>query len=132
MRKIQEILRLSFEARLGIRAIGQSVGISPSTVGDHLRRAQAAGLSWPLPQGLDESVLERLLFPPPRSPHQARALPAWAEIHQELKRKSVTLALLGAEYKGVHPEGLQSLPGLGRHPRCGHAPAPPGGREAVC
>ncbi|MGH8526458.1 MAG: helix-turn-helix domain-containing protein [Gammaproteobacteria bacterium] len=85
MRKIQEILRLSFEARLGIRAIAQSLGISPSTVGDHLRRAQATGLKWPLPQGLDESALERLLFPPPRPSREARPLPSWAEIHQEFK-----------------------------------------------
>ena len=59
MRKIEEVLRLSFDGRLGIRAIAQ---ISPSTVGDYLRRARAAGLSWPLPPGLDEVALERRLF----------------------------------------------------------------------
>jgi transposase len=34
-------------------------------------------------------------------------LPVWAEVHRELKRKGVTLALLWGEYKTRHPEGLQ-------------------------
>jgi len=33
-------------------------------VADYLRRAEVAGLSWPLPEGLDEEALERRLFPP--------------------------------------------------------------------
>ncbi len=107
MRKIQAILRLSLEGRLGIRAIAQSLQISPSTVGDYLRRTRAAGLSWPLPPGLDEATLERLLFPPPRSSRETRPLPVWADVHQEIKRQGVTLALLWAEYKAAHPEGLQ-------------------------
>ncbi|MGH7773435.1 MAG: hypothetical protein ACREQA_14520 [Candidatus Binatia bacterium] len=32
-------------------------------------------LKWPLPQGLDEATLERLLFPPPRPSREARPLP---------------------------------------------------------
>ena len=48
MRKIQRVLRLFFEAGLSIRAIARSVQASPSTVGDYIRRANTAGLSWPL------------------------------------------------------------------------------------
>jgi len=107
MRKIEEVLRLSFDGRLGLRAIAQSLRISPSTVGDYLRRARAAGLSWPLPPGLDEVALERRLFPAPRPSRQSRPLPVWTDVHRELKRKGVTLALLWAEYKTRHPEGLQ-------------------------
>ena len=47
MRKIREVLRLYFAAALSIRAIARSVGTSPSTVADYLRRAEGAGLSWP-------------------------------------------------------------------------------------
>ena len=54
MRKIQRVLRLFFEAGLSIRAIARSVQASPSTVGDYIRRANTAGLSWPLPEALDE------------------------------------------------------------------------------
>ena len=50
MRKIREVLRLYFTAALSIRAIARSLGTSPSTVGEYLRRAKVAGLSWPLPE----------------------------------------------------------------------------------
>ena len=30
---------------------------------DYLRRASAAGFSWPLPEGLDDAALEAALFP---------------------------------------------------------------------
>ena len=52
MRKIHRVLRLFFEAGLSIRAIARSVQASPSTVGDYIRRANTAGLSWPLPEAL--------------------------------------------------------------------------------
>jgi transposase len=107
MRQIKELLRLSFEVGLKIRPIARSLQISPATVGDYLRRAKVAGLSWPLPVELDEAALEWLLFPPPKPSAYPRPLPDWAEIHQELKRKGVTLALLWHEYKSIHPEGLQ-------------------------
>ena len=48
MRRIREVLRLYFAAALSIRAIARSLGTSPSTVGDYLRRAKVAGLGWPL------------------------------------------------------------------------------------
>ena len=57
MRNIQEILRLKWESGLSHRAIATSCGISPATVSDYLLRAQAAGLSWPLPADLTEEAL---------------------------------------------------------------------------
>ena len=107
MRKIREVLRLYFAAALSIRAIARSVGTSPSTVADYLRRAEGAGLSWPVPEAIDDVGLERRLFPalPPSGP--SRPLPAWSEVHRELRRKGVTLSLLWQEYKALHPEGLQ-------------------------
>jgi hypothetical protein len=107
MRQIKELLRLCFEVGLKIRPIARSLQISPATVGDYLRRAKVAGLSWPLPVELDEAALEWLLFPPPKPSAYPRPLPDWAQVHQELKRKGVTLALLWHEYKSTHPEGLQ-------------------------
>ena len=52
MRQITEVLRLAAQG-LSYRQIGQSVGISASTIQGYLERAQAAGLSWPLPDDLD-------------------------------------------------------------------------------
>ena len=105
MRKIKDVLRLHAAGR-SARQIGPSVGVSRSTVADYLRRAEVAGLSWPLPEGLDEEALERRLFPPP-PPAQSRLFTEadWAEIHRELKRPGVTLALLWDEYRGQHPDG---------------------------
>ena len=107
MRKIREVLRLYFAAALSIRAIARSVGTSPSTVADYLRRAEGSGLSWPVPEAVDDAWLERRLFPalPPSGP--SRPLPEWSEVHRELGRKGVTLSLLWQEYKALHPEGLQ-------------------------
>lgn len=107
MRKIHTVLRLFFAAGLGIRAISRSINASPSTVGDYIRRAQVAGLGWPLPEGMDERALEAKLFPPPKPTHTPRPLPDWAKIHRELRRKGVTLALLWHEYKAEHPDGVQ-------------------------
>jgi len=107
MRKIREVLRLYFAAALSIRAIARSLATSPSTVGNCLRRAKAAGVSWPVPETLDDAGLERRLYPPPPSSRASRPLPVWSEVHRELRRKNVTLALLWDEYKALHPEGLQ-------------------------
>ena len=65
MRKIPEVLRLYFAAALSIRAIARSLGTSPSTVRDYLRRARVAGLGWPLPESVDDTGLESRLFPVP-------------------------------------------------------------------
>ena len=45
MRKIRAVLRLYFAAALSIRAIARSLGTSPSTVGDYLRRAKVRSRS---------------------------------------------------------------------------------------
>jgi transposase len=109
MRKLKDVLRLIHEAGLGQRQVARSLNLSPSTVGEYRRRAALAGLTWPLPEGLDDAALEQRVFPPPDSrPAHLRPLPVWAEVHAELKRrKGVTLALLWEEYKAIHPEGLQ-------------------------
>ena len=65
MRKIRELLRLKYELGRSHREIATSLGIANSTVSDYLRRAGAAGFSWPLPEGLDDAALEAALFPPP-------------------------------------------------------------------
>ena len=107
MRKIREVLRLYFAAALSIRAIARSLGTSPSTVGEYLRRAKVAGVSWPVPEAIDDAGLERRLFPALPSSHTSRPLPEWSEVRRELRGKNVTLALLWQEYKAIHPEGLQ-------------------------
>ena len=106
MRKTREILRLKFECGLSARKIARSCKVARSTVAECLERAGTAGLSWPLPEGLDDERLDALFYPPPPDP-LLRVLPTpnWAEVHQELRKKAVTLRLLWEEYRESCPEG---------------------------
>jgi len=94
MRKIKEVLRLKWSCGVSGRHIAKSCHISRSAVADCIHRAQAAGLSWPLPDGMNDTRLEALLYPPPAPSSFQRPMPDWAHIHQEMKHKSVTLFLL--------------------------------------
>lgn len=108
MRKIKEILRLKWEGGLSARQIARSLKIARSTVADYIRRAEEAGLGWPLPDDLDEMAIERLLFSPKTLvPVYERPLPEWIQIYKEMRHKGVTLFLLWQEYKAVYPEGFQ-------------------------
>ncbi len=53
VRKIREILRLSWGLGLRPGEVAASCNIARSTVQDYLLKAQAAGLSWPLAPELD-------------------------------------------------------------------------------
>jgi transposase len=100
MRKIREVLRLRLAQGLSQRAVGESLGISTGAVNICLGRARRAGLSWPLPDGLDDAQLERLLYPPPPTvASEQRPMPDWTAVHRELRRPNVTLALLWEEYR---------------------------------
>ena len=86
--------------------MAQSLSLARATVSDYLRRADMAGLSWPLPADLSDGDLERLLFP--RTVGDVGGSypqPDWAYTHGELRRKGVTLSLLWEEYRAVHPNG---------------------------
>jgi transposase len=109
MRKIKEVLRLKFDNQLSKRQIAQSCSIAHSTVSEYLRRFRRASLNWPLPEEIDDNQLEQLLFPRPQigSPHR-RPQPDWSYIHQQLRRKGVTLMLLWQEYKELYPNGYQT------------------------
>ncbi len=106
MRKIREVLRLA-AMKLPMSQIAASVGLGRTTVFDYLQRAGAAKLSWPLPEELDDAALEKLLFVSRDEQRRERPLPEWAQIHTELRRKHVTLALLWQEYKERYPDGYQ-------------------------
>ena len=103
MRKITEVLRLKFEARLSHEKIAAATGMSKGAVTNYVRRAVQKGLGWPLAPELDESDLEALLFRQ-AAPRAHYAQPDYALIHQELKRKGVTLQLLWEEYQLANAE----------------------------
>jgi transposase len=112
MRKIREVLRLKHEFKLSKRKIAGSVGIGASTVGDYLKRAQDAGLTWSEAEKLCDAVVEERLFrrlgcnePWVRAPIDM----GW--VHTELRRAGVTLELLWTEYQqGVADGGTGKKP----------------------
>lgn len=104
MRQVHEVLRLKWEQGLSDRKIAHSLGMSRPTVAEYVRRAQAAGLAWPLPATYDEVTLERLLFPAVSTRAPAPYLvPDWAKVHQELKRKGQYLRRLNGVASMVNP-----------------------------
>jgi transposase len=108
VRKIKEILRLKHETQLSNRAIAGACKVSNSTVGEYLRRAKVAGISWPLGE-IGEEELYGKLFPEKALayPDRKRPMPNWQEVNQEKKRKGITLKLLWQEYKERNPDGYQ-------------------------
>ena len=106
MRKIREVLRLRYEFGLSHQNIATSIKVGETTIATYLERAKKAGVKWPLPEDMDDEVLEKRLFPhnPLSNP---RAEPNFPYIHKELKKKGVTLKLLWEEYLEEHPQGYQ-------------------------
>ena len=106
MRRLRELLRLKYDTGLSHRAIAQACALGLGTVTTYLQRAAAAGLLWPLPEDLDDAALEARLFARPAvSQARDRVVPEWTQLHQELKKPGVTLALLWTEYRAQHPNG---------------------------
>ncbi len=107
MRRIVDVLRLKAQG-MSNRDIAASVGAGKSAVYEYLARAEGAGISWPLPEDLDDEALEAKLFPPATAAVLAsRPVPNWREVHRELRaHKHVTLRLLWLEWRETHPDGL--------------------------
>lgn len=102
MRKIVDVLRLKFETGLSHERIAAATKVSKGAVTKYVQRARDAGLGWPLPPDMDEARLEALLFPQAAPTVERYAAPDFAHLHQELKRKGVTLQLLWEEYSTAH------------------------------
>src|SRR5881227_563256 len=106
MRKVCEVLRLKHALGMSERLIAEAVGVGKTAVGEYLRRARVIGLAWPLPEGMDEAELERRLFTPAGfHDGPTKPLPDCAKVHEELKRRGVTLMLLWEEYRAEHADG---------------------------
>ena len=104
MSKVIDVLRLKHEADLSHEKIARAVGLSRGSVGHYVNQAEALGIGWPLPPGMDEAQLEAKLLQRQVKRASAFVKPDFPRIHQELKRKGVTLQLLWSEYTATHGE----------------------------
>ena len=100
MHKIKELLRLKYECALSHERIARALSISKGVVAKYVKAAEASGLDRAALLAADEAELRRVLGagPRPRAAAAGYVAPDLAAVHQGLKRKSVTLALLWEEY----------------------------------
>lgn len=104
MHLVKEVLRLT-AAGLSQRQIARSLHLSHGVVGKYQAAAQRAGLSWPLPEALDDVTLaNRLCTKESTRAPTAHVAPDFANIHEQLKEKGVTRLLLWEEYRAAHPD----------------------------
>lgn len=108
MRKLKEILRLKYGAKLSHRQIAASLSISASSVSTYANRAAQLGMvDWPLDPQWDDASLKRAFFTTQVKPRQY-ALPDWPSVQQSLRCKTLTLQLLWEEYAQANPQGHYS------------------------
>ena len=111
MRKIREILRLRFDCKLTIRQISASIRVSTGAVTKYLGLFEQSGLTWPLPDDMDDTTLINRLSPESaRRRHQGLVSPDWVEVHNELKQKGMTRQLVWEEHCEAYPHNHYSYP----------------------
>jgi hypothetical protein len=101
MRKLTQIIRLHFDAKLSMRPIAKSLSLSVGVVNKYIKLAQDKNLSWPLPDGMDEKALAEFLKSGTSSFKQSIKATSidFSKIHRELSQKGMTLQLLWEEYQ---------------------------------
>ena len=93
MRQVYEVLRLKWGQGLSDRKIAHSLGMSRPAVAEYVRRAEAAGLSWPLPETYDGGTWSGCCFlPRPRIPP---LVPDWATVHHDSNEGVLVPAVAG-------------------------------------
>jgi transposase len=107
MGQFRETLRLKLEVGLTHLEIARSCSVGLGTITEYLRRAEAAGVGWPLAAELDDAALEVKVFSGPTGPDVPRPLPDFAWIHRELRRPGATLQVAWHEYVETHPSGYR-------------------------
>ena len=100
MHKIKELLRLKYDCALSHEQIARALSISKGVVAKYVKATVASGRTWEELSAADEAELRRVLGlgTRGRGASLGYAVPDLAAVHQELKRKHVTLALLWEEY----------------------------------
>jgi transposase len=91
MRDAREIILLK-SSSVSTHEIARRLGMARSTVRETLKRAEGAGLSWPLPEDMNDEALEAALYASRRSKRGHRRIeePDWAGVHTiSLRRRAL-------------------------------------------
>jgi transposase len=106
MRKIREVLRLTHELGLSVRQVCEATGVGKTAVCEYVNRARVIGITWPIPAEITDAELERRLFTA-AGLHEGltKPVPDWTKVHEELKRRGVTLMILWEEHRAEHVDG---------------------------
>jgi len=109
MNKLKEMLRMKYAAKLSLRQIASSLKLSVGVIAKYIKRAEAAGIRWPLPEGMTDATLSGYLQPAKKNVITlALAEPDFKEMASELSTKGMTRLLLWQEYAEVHPDNHYS------------------------
>jgi hypothetical protein len=102
MRKIREVLRLRFECKVSLDRIARALSLSKGVVAKYVKMVEQRHESWEALASLDDNALN-LALSSQSTPTAIRASqstpPDYACVHQEPKRKGVTLQLQWEEYQ---------------------------------
>ena len=103
VRKIKETIRLH-EAGFNKKQIAGIVTTSRKTVRKYIERVESLGLTYAGIEKMTPKQLYARLFPvKPEEGMGLRPRPDWQKAYNDMKKKSVTLALLWEEYIDVFP-----------------------------
>jgi len=101
MRNIKDVLRLKYVGKLSHERIAVAQGVSKGVVTKYTGSANACSLNWEQIEPMDETQLHSRLICSV-APHSAFVLPNYGLIHQELRRKGMTLMLPWEEHVEQH------------------------------
>jgi len=108
MRNLKEILKLINKCTFSYREIGRVCGCSERTVRRVRDAAINAGITWPLPENMDDNALVEKMYGTNTTQRTNISLePDVKELVKEMvKTKHVTMKLLHEEYKVQNPSGI--------------------------
>jgi len=106
MHVLREILRQKLALGLTNRRVASAVGVSAGKVHSVYSDARSLGIDAAAVEAMTDAELTARLYPK-TSPACVRQGPDCAQLHLELRRRAVTLALLHVEYLAEQPQGLR-------------------------
>ena len=104
--KLRQVIRLIHDDSHSNRVIGMTVGVSPNTVKNVRDLLRYNHKNWDDLKELDNETLDKILWGETKKPAIRKPQPDWSLVHEELKKRDVTLELLWDEYRSAVPNGV--------------------------